>query len=94
MLSRKKRKNREKLTNGRINGKAAGSILVYLAGFAQVKFFLKNCKPTFLLKIKIIIALLKFINILLIQSVLVTSQVVNFTVHSIETCIRNTPPPR
>lgn len=86
------RKTTEKLTNGKINGKGAGSILVYSLG-AQGKLFLKNCKAIFLLKIKMIIVLLKFINILLIQSVLATSQVVNVTVHSTETCIRNTPPP-
>lgn len=91
MLSRTNKEKREKLTNGRINGESAGSILVHSLGCAQVKLFLKNFKPTLLLKIKTIIALLKFINILLIQSVSATSQVVNFTRHSVETCIRNTP---
>lgn len=42
------RKDREKL--GRSQGKAAGNVLVYFLGFAQVRLFLSNCKPTFLLK--------------------------------------------
>lgn len=37
-------------------------------------------------------ALLKLKNILLIQSGLAASQVVNYTVHSTETCIRNATP--
>lgn len=38
-LSRK-RKERQGKTKGRSNGKAAGNVLVYSLGFAQVKLFL------------------------------------------------------
>lgn len=37
---KKERKDSEKLTKGRSNGKAAGKVLVYLVCFAQVKLFL------------------------------------------------------
>lgn len=40
VMQKKERKDGEKLAKGRSNEKAAGNVLVYLVGFAQVNLFL------------------------------------------------------